>query len=53
MNTHTTLLIIKIALAVVAITLAIMKGKSDKQIMFYWILVTIYWSLNALSDCIH
>ena len=49
MGSHTILIIIKLVLAVIAATLAVMKGKHDKHIMTYWILVCIYWLLNALT----
>ena len=52
MDAHTILLIIKIALAIIAASLAIMKGKTDKHIMTYWILVCLYWSLNAITEFI-
>ena len=47
---HFALLVVKIVLALIALALAISRGKCDKQIMFYWILVFLYWTLNALTD---
>lgn len=49
MDKKTSLLLIKIILACLALFLAINRGKKDKNIFVYWILVTIYWLLNALS----
>ena len=43
------LLVLKLILAAIALFLAITRGRKDKQILVYWLIVATYWIVNALT----
>ena len=49
MSGKTVLLVLKLILAVIALYLGISRGKKDKEILVYWLIVATYWIINALT----